>query len=553
MAANVDDVDVVGEAAEAAAERRAEIAEEEIDENFIGCDPRTIRELRAAPPELVILPNSYVPVEFAAQRIFPLLAKQLFVRGGRIMRLSPERDGLTIVTPNEFRALLSKRRRVKHFFGGQNSRELALKFTECSKDTAELLLASDTAKTLLPRVAVLRRTACIVPHEEKLLILGTGYHDVAGGVLVLEGGAPPDVPVAVAVAAILETLGDFCFSTPSDKSRAVASIIGLTLRMGGFLKGHAPIDVTQADEPGAGKGYRAALIAAMHGEEPYFIVKKKGGVGSLDESVAAWLESGRPIGVLDNVRGRVDSEYIEMLTTANGPVPVRVPHKGEMRVSAKSSQLQLTSNHASSTRDLAERMIIVSIKHQPPEYLFAQYPEGGIKEHIEANQPFYAACIFAVVRGWWDAGQPTLQTAHRFREWVGALDWIVQNIFKLPPMIDTEHQSVVANVQNPARSWLRAIALVAVKQIECQWVSATKLATVSIGADIEIPGVRPGTAADQAARIIGGLLASCFEQNDKVEIEGITVERCKAEEYDEKQQKNRTVIRYRFDAGRGEM
>ena len=59
--------------------------------------------------------------------------------------------------------------------------------------------------------------------------------------------------------------------------------------------------------------------------------------------------------------------------------------------------------------------------------------------------------IFAVIKAWMDAGSPrTTESRHDFREWVRVLDWIVQNIFKLPPLLDGHGEKAGQNIQPTA-------------------------------------------------------------------------------------------------------
>src|SRR5262245_42173405 len=57
--------------------------------------------------------------------------------------------------------------------------------------------------------------------------------------------------------------------------------------------------------PDGGRGVAA-------GVGPYFAARRIGGVGSLDESYSQALLSGRPFVMIDNLRGRLDSQLLEM-------------------------------------------------------------------------------------------------------------------------------------------------------------------------------------------------------------------------------------------------
>ena len=52
---------------------------------------------------------------------------------------------------------------------------------------------------------------------------------------------------------------------------------------------------------------------------------------------------------------------------------------------------------------------------------------------------------------------------HDFRDWCQTLDWIVQNILKMPPLMDN-HKSTQERMSNPKLVWLRNIALAVQQQ-----------------------------------------------------------------------------------------
>jgi hypothetical protein len=62
---------------------------------------------------------------------------------------------------------------------------------------------------------------------------------------------------------------------------------------------------------------------------------------------------------------------------------------------------------------------------------------GDLLRHIEKKSDYYLSCVFTIIREWHVRGKPrTHESRHDFREWSQTLDWIIQNIFKLPPLLD---------------------------------------------------------------------------------------------------------------------
>jgi len=105
-------------------------------------------------------------------------------------------------------------------------------------------------------------------------------------------------------------LSDFEFSSKGDESRAIAALITPALVQGGLLGGRSPIDLGEADDSQAGKGYRNRMVAAIYNAEVNTIAQRQGGSGSLEESFCRALMAGTSFLSIDNVRRKIDSPMI---------------------------------------------------------------------------------------------------------------------------------------------------------------------------------------------------------------------------------------------------
>ena len=148
--------------------------------------------------------------------------------------------------------------------------------------------------------------------------------------------------------------------------------------MGELLSCHMPMFVIEADETQTGKGYLLGIIQLIYGETPAIIGKRNGGVGSFDEDLSKALVGGRQFIQLDNVRAKLDSQFLELILTAplHGSVTCRIPHKGSTEVNPSRFIFQLTSNGFESSADLANRSCIVRLRKRVG-YDFRRYPGGG--------------------------------------------------------------------------------------------------------------------------------------------------------------------------------
>lgn len=347
-----------------------------------------VRELLAdLRPDEVVLPNDYVPFPYAASRLFQRMAKkrEAFCRKGVVLELKG--NALDIMTAAKLRSRIDAHgRRVLAVKATKND-GLILAPKRCSADTADALLATRETDCL-PPIELVVNAPVLIEEAGELRTLGPGYHEGGGGVLVLGGKMPEVVALEQATDALLALLTDFRFTTAADRSRAVAGIIGPAIRAGGSLPGHALIDCAEADASQTGKGYLMRLKQATYGEVPRPFGRREGGVGSFDEDLGAQLLRASSFVLIDNVRGRLASEYLESILTADDEVAVRLPYKGAIPVSIRRMVFQLTSNGIETTADLANRMLITRLLKQQAGHTFAKFPEGGLLEHVRARQPY---------------------------------------------------------------------------------------------------------------------------------------------------------------------
>lgn len=265
----------------------------------------------------------------------------------------------------------------------------------------------------------------------------------------------------------------------------------------------------------------------------------------MDETLSRSLIAGKPFICFSNFRGRLESALLETAIRGQGRVECRA-----LRVAATVDcspfNWQLSTNGAELTRDLANRAIVTRIRKNPPSYAWREYPEGDLLAHVKANQGFYLGCVHAVIMEWARHGRPTTNEGrHDFRGWCQAMDWIVRNIFKLPPLLDG-HQEQQARVGNPALQWLRGVAIAVVKQgLTGDTMTASALADLSEEEDLALPG-RAG-CRDAPNMQIGRAMGKLFKQSSPVVVDSVTVSR--HEEWDDEHRKN--VFRYSFSENGG--
>src|SRR5260221_5343151 len=202
----------------------------------------------------------------------------------------------------------------------------------------------------------------------------------------------------------------------------------------------------------------------------------------------------------------------------------------------------LSSNRVESTPDLANRSIITRVRKKPPGFEYETYAEGSLIDHVRAKADYYLSCVFAVVRWWYRHGKPrTPDTRHDFREWCQTLDWITQQAFFLPPLLDG-HQCEQQRIGNSGLSWLREVATSVdkLKRLE-EGLRANDIIDVCEATDVQIPGCSEATPPDQIPMVIGKILKPIFSSAVTVEVGGYRIKRETRDEYDPENTMERPV------------
>jgi hypothetical protein len=477
-----------------------------------------------APASVLVLPGGTVTITESAANLFgPLgLSRQMYLHGGVPVELVTigGQEFLQVVTPE---ALRSRAENVGMVCAWRATPDggLVLKPVKMPRDDANALLATREARSLLPPISLVVRCPVVVAKpDKKVAILGKGYHEALGGLLVTEDVPVETLDLKIARKLVMALVDEFLFQSAGDKSRSYAGLITPALRMGGFLGRKYPIHVYEADHSLAGKGFQTEMVALIYNESPNLVTCKKGGVGSFDESFSSALIAGRPFICLDNLRGRLDTQNLEAFLTAPGLFPARVPGRGEIHVDPKRFTLQLTSNGFETTRDLANRANIIRI-HKREHHEFRD-----ILGEIATNRGKYLSAIFTLVAAWHGEGQPrTKDTRHGFRDWAQSLDWIVQNLLGGAPLMDG-HEEAQARTCDPAKTWLRQVCILleARAKMGCP-VMASEIVDLCSVDGIQVPGSKPDNNDDATTRIAGRVLGRLFGHNPTIECEGYRITR----------------------------
>ena len=246
---------------------------------------------------------------------------------------------------------------------------------------------------------------------------------------------------------------------------------------------------------------------------------------------------GRPFIQFDNIRGKIGSPYFESVLTCprGNAVSARVPYRGEVQVRPDRFVFQLTSNGFETTPDLANRSCIIRIRKRRG-YKFRRYPEGGLA-YSYCGKP--SCDIWARRIASWPSGQRERKTNYtedirgegRFRQWAQGLDWICQEIFGLPPLMDG-HEVAQERGANPALNWLRQVCLAAETDARLEEsLTASDIVEICQGGSLDIPGLASDAVESKAKMRVGTIMGKIFKERDFVEYEGFQIQRTEVAQY----------------------
>jgi hypothetical protein len=110
-----------------------------------------------------------------------------------------------------------------------------------------------------------------------------------------------------------------------------------------------------------------------------------------------------------------------------------------------------------------------------------------------------------------DDGSRQTEIQHDFREWCGALDWIVQNVFNLPPLLEG-HRAEQERLSSPGLLFLRDVCHLVTEGGMCgELLSARDLADIFDVSGRVVPGCQRGADRQQLAQRIGSTLGPLFK------------------------------------------
>ena len=519
---------------------------------FVSEKPEEAMSKDIEPPPKAKRPVLYLPVDDlteicdSAEDCFKGMAAtgEYFFRDGVFVKPTEvDYEGIMLDTidanqfPSELEYVFEVRKKYYAEDEKTGKRCVLSKRVNCKPPDANLILNTKgkLRKHSLP-LRLLSVSPVIIERNCEPVVLPKGYHGDAGGIYIINGLEIPTMSLDEAVEQLTNQLfADYDFTNEVDYSRAIAHVISPAMKLGNLL-GDAdfPLDVGLGDQSQSGKTHRMKFTAMVYGEKAYSLAVTTRGTGGLDETIATALLSGKLFILIDNVRGEFNSQILETILRGSGSVAARVPYRKAVLSRTNRSCWQLTSNMASFTPDLANRSVVVSNQKRARGYeQQAKLPWGDLfYEHVKANQPKYLGAVHTVVDDWIRRGKPrTTESRHSFTAWVQSMDWIVQNTFHKPPLMQN-HQQTQRVLTDPDHAWLRQIVLLLVQSGATlpKAIQAHDMRELGELSSLQIPGLhRKDANEDTQNQVIGKVMSRIFKQADSEEvgIDAYTVKRIK--------------------------
>ncbi len=492
-----------------------------------------LSELKLDKTEIPIFGGN-ISITSTAKRLAEVYSnkQELFYRRGRIVTINRE-GTFEDLTPEAAQSFFEPYVQFVTYEKDDKGHLISMPLV-LSRPQAAALIKALLRQEKMPLVQIVTNCPVLRERNNELRVI-SGYDRETG--ILARGAQPEEMFLSQAKAIIHEMFDDFKFVSEGDRSRAFAFLLIPALQWSGLVPTrNRPFLYWEADEKGGGKGYGGYMVTATYNFSPVTVSKKKSGVGKgIDESIDTQLIGGKPFTILDNLRGKIDSEALEAFLTSE-KYAARKLHQA-MTVDTSYHVVMGTSNSAQLTSDLADRSLICRIIKQPESYVFKELAKDvDILTHIQKNQPRYLGAVFRIIREWHGRGRPrTNEYRHRFREWVQPLDWMCQHLLDAAPLMGG-HQETQSRASTSHLSWLRKVAQAVEKScLLDRDLQCYQLADICDNCEITLPGLEEGRGFSDASEKerkqvfsqIGRKLSSCFKHVNAgaLVIDGFTVER----------------------------
>ncbi len=318
---------------------------------------------------------------------------RLYQQEGRVVKVRRSDAGACIVQcgANQIRAMLNDEAQWAEIV--KRDGETVEKLIPPPQWIGEMMAAAPDPG--LPTLIGIASSPYLSP--DRKIVYQRGYNARSRMILLEEWRDLPRYTVEEAVAVLQEWLVDFKFARDSDRCNALALFLLPFVRPA--VEGPTPGHMIEAASPGSGKSLLAQVLML-----PSLGVKVKASPFADSEeerrkALAAVMAAGRAAVLLDNLKGRIDSQVLEGVLTSEAWADRQLGTMAEILVPNRATWA-MTSNNAEMSLDLARRCMRVRL-------------DPGDERPYERNE--------------WVHPDITGYTIERRRDLVGAALWLIQH------------------------------------------------------------------------------------------------------------------------------
>ncbi len=219
---------------------------------------------------------------------------------------------------------------------------------------------------------------------------------------------------------------DFPFAAKSDKAHALAALLLPFVRR--MINGPTPIHLIEAPTPGSGKSLLAdlvSIVATGRSSEATTVTKNE------DESrkkLTAILSRGRPVVVIDNIHGGLESAQLSSAITAE-LWSDRLLGKTQMVEFPNRALWLVTGNNPKLTMEIARRCIRIRLNPDAEQpWQRSGFKHDPIRTWAIGCRSGLVWAALVIVQAWVAAGRPKVSmTLGSFEDWAVVIGGILEH------------------------------------------------------------------------------------------------------------------------------
>lgn len=326
----------------------------------------------------------------------------LFQQGGRLVRLAETEHGrvIRLVPAVTLRAMLNKEACFVRVFDRKEGR-VEEHAGPCPTWVSEGMEA-------LPRTDLCALESVVTApffSPERDLVVEPGYHRESRCWLEDHGCVVADIPLEDAKAILEDWLVDFKFEQGFDRTNAIALALLPFVRQ--MIQGPTPGHLIEASTPGSGKGLLAKiLLLPSLGKPPHATPFAEAEEERRKNLMAALIE-GRPVTLIDNLKGKVDSAVLEGMLTSDMWQDRLLGVTGTAYAPNKTTWV-FTGNNADLSLDMARRCLRIRLDQgvERPYEQKRQFAHPDIEDWTKEHRGKIISALVCLVRHWIEQGMP---------------------------------------------------------------------------------------------------------------------------------------------------